>query len=121
MPKSRWKTIHLPCRNVRGEPISEPLETQIGAARFGDATFVFLPGEPFVEIGLAIQKASPFPFTATVGYAEDYIGYIPTDVAFSNGGYEIGPGRWSRVARGSEAIVCKQAIQLVRSLEKQTW
>ena len=114
----RWKTIRLPARSVTGEPEAEPLETRIGAARIGAAAFVFLPGEPFVEIALAIRQASPWEFTAVVGYADDYIGYIPTDRAFANGGYEIGPGRWSRVASGSEPIVREEAIKLLESLTR---
>jgi hypothetical protein len=81
---------------------------------------VFLPGEPFVEIALAIREASPLEFTAVAGYAESYIGYIPTDRAFRNGGYEIGPGAWSRVAPGSEAIVRREAIELLRSVRLLT-
>ena len=60
----------------------------VAAVRLGSAAMVFLPGEPFVEIALGIREASPFDFTAVVGYAESYIGYIPTDRAFNNGGYE---------------------------------
>jgi len=111
-----WKTLRLPARTITGEPQAEPLETRIGAARIGDAAFVFLPGEPFVEIGLEIRAASPCKFTAVVGYADDYIGYIPTDRAFANGGYEIGPGRWSRLASGSEPIVRQAGIDLLASL-----
>jgi len=87
---------------------------------FGGASFVFLPGEPFVEIALAIREASPWDFTAVVGYADDYIGYIPTDRAFRNGGYEIGPGRWSRLATGSEPIVREEAIKLLKTLGEVT-
>jgi hypothetical protein len=112
----RWKTIELPARNLAGHLESRPLATRIAAARIGDAAFVFLPGEPFVEIALAIREASPSPFTAVVGYAEDYIGYIPTDRAFANGGYEVGPGRWSRLAPGSEAIVREEAVSLLALL-----
>ncbi len=111
-----WRTVRLPARTVTGEPQAEPMTTRIGAARIGEAAFVFLPGEPFVEIGLAIRKASPFGFTAVVGYADDYIGYIPTDRAFAAGGYEIGPGRWSRLAPGSEPIVRRAGIELLASL-----
>ena len=75
-----------------------------------------LPGEPFVEIGLAVTAASPFPVTAVVGYAEEYIGYIPTDRAFDNRGYETGPGRWSRCAAGAEAAMRGAAIELLRDL-----
>ena len=111
-----WRTIQLPARTVTGEAAPDPLEMRIGVLRIGEAAFVCLPGEPFVEIALAIREASPWKFTAVVGYADDYIGYIPTDLAFRNGGYEIGPGRWSRVAAGSEAIVSKAAAELLREL-----
>jgi len=113
----RWNTIELPLRSITGEIEAKPLRTRIGAARIGNAAAVFLPGEPFVEIALAIRKASPWEATMVVGYAEDYIGYIPTDRAFENGGYEVRRGRWSRVARGSETIVCQAAIGLLRTLQ----
>ncbi|MBL7044765.1 MAG: neutral/alkaline non-lysosomal ceramidase N-terminal domain-containing protein [Pirellulaceae bacterium] len=115
----RWKAIKLPVRDLTGELQTKPLETRIGAARIGNAVMVFLPGEPFVEIALAIREVSPFPYTAVAGYAEDYIGYIPTDRAFENGGYEVRPGRWSRVATGSEKIVCREAIGLLRTLRDE--
>ena len=111
-----WKTIQLPLRTLAGEMAEQPLDTKIGAARIGNAAWVFLPGEPFVEIALAIRSASPWKPTTVVGYANDYIGYIPTDRAFENGGYEVRPGRWSRVAAGSEGIVCRAAIELLRTL-----
>lgn len=113
---ARWRSIALPLRSDEKPHEPKSLMTRITAVRIGDAAMVFLPGEPFVEIGLAIRKASPFPFTAVIGYSEDYIGYIPTDRAFENGGYEVKPGRWSRLAPGSEAIVRNQAIKLLETL-----
>lgn len=112
----RWRQINLPARDLQGEPQAEPLRAMLGAVRLGDASLVLLPGEPFVEIGLAVSAASPFPFTAVVGYAEEYIGYIPTDRAFGNRGYETGPGRWSRCALGAEAAMRDAAVALLKSL-----
>jgi hypothetical protein len=116
----RWRTMKLPARTLEGKPQTEPLLATVGALRLGNAAIVFLPGEPFVEIALAIREASPFKFTAVAGYAEAYIGYIPTDRAFKSGGYEIGPGAWSRVAPGSQAIVRREAIELLKSLRLLT-
>lgn len=113
----RWRQIRLPARTLQGEPQAEPLRATVGAVRLGSAAMVFLPGEPFVEIALGIHEASPFDFTAVAGYAESYIGYIPTDRAFANGGYETRPGRWSRVAIGSEQVVRQEAIKLLKSLK----
>lgn len=112
----RWSSIGLPRRAAQDQPEAERLTTRIAAARVGSAAMVFLPGEPFVELAIAIRKASPFPFTAVVGYSEDYIGYIPTDRAFENGGYETRAGRWSQLAPGSEAVVCEEAIRLLNGL-----
>ena len=75
-----------------------------------------MPGELFVEIGLAIRSNSPVKFTMVVGYAEDAIGYIPTDRAFEEGGYELGPGLWARVGRGSEGIFREKAEVLLKEL-----
>lgn len=108
-----WRSVKLAARDPSGQPVAEPLSITIGAARIGNAVFVFLPGEPFIETALAIRKVPPVSFMQVVGYAEAYIGYIPTDLAFDNGGYEPGPGRWSRVARGSEPIVRKEAMKLL--------
>jgi hypothetical protein len=82
----------------------------------GNAAFVFLPGEPFVETGLALYAASPCVFTVVAGYAEDWIGYLPTDEAFDEGGYEIGPGAWSVMGRGGEAMVRAAGIEILQEL-----
>jgi hypothetical protein len=112
----RWRQVNLPARDATGQAQAEPLRATLGAVRLGEASLVLLPGEPFVEIGLAIAAASPFPYTAVVGYAEQYTGYIPTDRAFDNRGYETGPGRWSRCARGADAVVRDAATELLQSL-----
>jgi len=115
-----WRTVNLPRHTASGQPAAEPVSITIGAARIGNAAFVFLPGEPFIEIALAIRKASPVSFMQVVGYAEAYIGYIPTDLAFDNGGYECDPAfRWpwvTRVGRGSEPIIRQEALKLLRAV-----
>jgi hypothetical protein len=78
--------------------------------------FAFLPGEPFVETALSLREQSPFDTTAVVGYAEDYIGYVPTDAAFIEGGYETTFGRWSVLAPGSEPALYQAAIALLNDL-----
>jgi hypothetical protein len=45
----------------------ETAEAEIQAVAFGpEAAFVFLPGELFVEYGLAIKQQSPFRYTAVI-------------------------------------------------------
>jgi len=117
-----WRSVNLPRHTATGQPAAEPVSVTIGAARIGSASFVFLPGEPFIEIALAIRRALPARFMQVVGYADAYIGYIPTDLAFDNGGYECDPDcRWpwvTRVGRGSELVIRQEAINLLREVWK---
>jgi len=116
----RRKRVALPGKSIRtGKPIKTPLRTQIAALRIGQAAMVFLPGEPFVEIGLQIKAASPFVNTAVVAYAEDMIGYLPVDAAFDEGGYELGPGARARAHRGTEAVLVNAAAELLNELAAQ--
>ena len=112
----QWREVEMPARDPKGQPLDDPLRTRIGAVRLGSTVFCFLPGEPFIETSLAIRKASPWDVTVVVGYAEEWIGYIATDRAFDNGGYETSHGSWSKICRGGEAIYRQAAIDLVRSL-----
>lgn len=64
-----------------------PIELQVVA--LDDVALVGLPGEIFVETGLAIAEASPFALTLPVGYANGAIGYVPTSEEVPYGGYEV--------------------------------
>jgi hypothetical protein len=54
----------------------------------GEALVVHLPGEPFIEYQLQAQKLRPDRFVCVAGYGDDGPGYIPTNAAFFEGGYE---------------------------------
>jgi len=65
------------------------LNTEIDILRVNDAILVTVPGELFCKLGLKIKKMLSPKIAMIVGYANDYIGYIPTKEAFSQGGYEV--------------------------------
>lgn len=48
-----------------------------------------LPVELFCEISNEIREKSPFPFTFYFGYANGWLGYLPTEKERQYGGYEI--------------------------------
>lgn len=54
-----------------------------------DVAIVALPGEIFVELGLAIKKASPFKHTLIAELANGSVGYVPNKEAFPQGNYEV--------------------------------
>ena len=64
-----------------------PLEVQAFRLN-GDTAIVTLPGEVFVELGLAIKRQSPFKNTLVIELANNALAYIPTKRAFAEGSYE---------------------------------
>jgi hypothetical protein len=75
---------------------------------------VTLPGEVFVEFGLAIRKASPFKKTFVVELANDNPAYVPTREAFTQGAYEVVN---SRVQPGGGEKLVETAIELLKELK----
>ncbi|MGH2350228.1 MAG: neutral/alkaline non-lysosomal ceramidase N-terminal domain-containing protein [Chloroflexota bacterium] len=93
------------CRRLAELP--EQMETEVQALRIGECAIVALPGEIFVELGLAVKQRSPFPATLIASLADDYIGYVPTRRAIEQeGGYETWAARSALPAAGTgEAMV----------------
>jgi hypothetical protein len=63
-------------------------DTVLQAFSWGDVDLLFLPGEPFVEYGLAL-KTRHGPRLMVCAYGNDAPGYIPTAASLPEGGYEI--------------------------------
>lgn len=90
-----------------------PLEVQV--FRLGrDTAIVTLPGEIFVELGLAIKAASPFRTTIVIELANDAPGYIPTKKAFAEGSYETVN---SVVEPGAGEALVEAATRLLKELK----
>jgi hypothetical protein len=73
---------------------------QLSRLRFGPADSIYLPGELFIEYQLAAQQIRP---VAVAAYGDLGPGYIGTEVAYSQGGYET--GIVSRTAPSVEGIL----------------
>jgi hypothetical protein len=75
-------------RYLRLELRNAIIDLNIVCVGFGDVAFVGLPGEPFTEIGRRIKAGSPFAMTIPCCNANGSEGYLPTDDALTNTGYE---------------------------------
>ena len=89
-----------------------PLEVQVFRLS-RDVAVVGLPGEVFVDLGLAIKRASPFATTLVIELCQDAPGYIPTKKAFAEGSYETVN---SRIAPGGGELMAEVAIRLLKEL-----
>jgi hypothetical protein len=56
--------------------------------RINDTVIWSAPLELFCEVAIRVRNASPLPHTFYFGYANGWIGYLPTKAAFAEGGYE---------------------------------
>jgi neutral ceramidase len=92
-----------------------PLEGEVQTIALSDElAIVALPGEIFVELGLAIKAVSPFRYTFIAELANGSIGYIPNLEAYPQGNYEIVSARGEA---GSGERLVEAALNLLRELK----
>lgn len=93
--------------------IGETLPVDVTVFTLGrDVGIVCLPGEVFVNLGLAIKQASPFPTTLVVelcGAVETI--YVPHREAYIGGSYEVTN---SNLQPGGGEMLVEAAIELLR-------
>jgi len=77
--------------------------TPLSCLQLGTAQILHMPGELFVEYQLAAQALRPGNFVAMAAYGDYGPGYIGTEIAYSQGGYETGVV--SRVAPHVEGVL----------------
>jgi neutral ceramidase len=95
----------------------KPWEVEVQIFTLGkDVAWVSLPGEIFVEIGLAIKKQSPFELTMIAELANGSIGYIPTSEAYPQGNYEVVS---ARCAQGSGEMLVEAAVRMLKELHAE--
>ncbi len=86
----------------------------LSCLRIGPAALVQMPGELFVEYQLAAQKLRPELAVCVAAYGDYGPGYIGTQVAYGQGGYETSPGA-SRVAPEVESVLLTALEELLKS------
>lgn len=85
----------------------------VACLRIGDTRMLHLPGELFVEYQLAAKAMRPELHVMMAAYGQYGPGYIGTDAAYPEGGYETGPLS-SNVAPGVEGVLMGAMKQLLQ-------
>jgi hypothetical protein len=107
---SASKRIHAALGLAWAQRMRSRPGVELSRLRIGPADILHLPGEPFVEYQLHAQAARPDRFVAVAGYGDGGPGYICTDAAIAEGGYEptfsfVGPPSESRLKAGIEELL----------------
>ncbi|MCO6458080.1 MAG: neutral/alkaline non-lysosomal ceramidase N-terminal domain-containing protein [Pirellulaceae bacterium] len=98
--------------------VGETLPAEVTVITLGDeVALVCLPGEVFVELGLAIKQASPFRTTLVIELANcvETI-YVPHRAAYAGGSYEVTN---SALQPGSGELLVETALALLREAAGQ--
>jgi hypothetical protein len=111
-----WSADTLPVIES-GRVESVPLG--IGVLRLGHLLLCFVAAEPFAETAIKLQKNCPKDIVTLIGYGAPLVGYLPTDQALDEGGYEAAyayrfysrPGPF---AKGSEQRVVSALRRMIR-------
>ena len=89
----------------------QPVRGEVQVITLGtDLAWVGLPGEIFVELGMAIKRASPYQQTMIVELSGGSVGYVPTRRAYAQGNYEVIS---ARVGEGSGERLVEAALEML--------
>lgn len=105
------------CSSLANSGDTLPLDVQV-ITLGRDVAIVALPGEVFVELGLAIKNASPFKTTLVVELSNNVESiYIPTRYAYIGGSYEttnttLQPGGGELLAEAAIRLLAESAAAL---------
>ncbi len=109
--EARW-TAERAAVESRGDSTSCMVE--IGAMSFSDTAISANPAELFVEFGLEIKERSPFDVTLVSELSNGYCGYVPTEHAFDEGGYETHRSVFSsRLAKNAGRIITDKSVEML--------
>ncbi len=87
----------------------------LACLRLGPVSVLHMPGELCVEYQLAAQKMCPDQFVLMAAYGDDGMGYICTEIAYSQGGYET--SFVSRVAPKVENVLTRTMRKLLEATQ----
>ncbi len=82
--------------------VAEKRPIDVPVANFGEAKFLVMPGESFVQYQITAQGLSPNAAVVTAGFGECAPGYIPSAVASTEG---YNNESWCWVEPGAEPLI----------------
>jgi len=95
------------------KPFRETYPFETSLYRLGELVIVTNPAEMFVEYQLEVKKQSPFAYTMVAELTNGYCGYIPTETAMVNGGYESRLALSSFLSPEAGAMWVKIAVNIL--------
>lgn len=92
---------------------NEGHKVNVSSIKLGNVWLLSMPGETFIEFQLAAQEMKPGDQVCTAAYGEYGSGYICTEIAYSQGGYESSE-RASLVAPEAEQVLLSSISEVLK-------
>ena len=87
---------------------------EISAVAIGDIGFAVAPYEMFDTNGQQIKANSPYTMTFVCAYSCGSYGYIPSEIAWPNGGYEVDTCKF---VKGTGEMLANELVSLLEGLK----
>ena len=91
-------------------------EVSLRGLRIADRVLVGVPGEPFLELQISVQRLVSGCRPLLVGYSGGYVGYIPDEASFQHQTYETNPSWMHRMGAQAGTRIVDGASELARRL-----
>jgi len=92
-----------------GEPTLD-VYVRLTALKVGTIVFAGISGEVMNQIGTKIKQQSPFKFTFVLTHCNGTTGYLVTEDAYKEGGYEV---RQTKVSSGAEKEIIENLLEMI--------
>jgi neutral ceramidase len=109
LPGKKEGKDHYPQKSYEPGP---DVEIRLITFKIGNLVLAGISGELMNEIGMAVKKQSPYTGTIIVTHCNGSSGYICTDKAFSEGGYEI---QVTQLMPGAEKPLMNKLLQMINA------
>ena len=110
LPGKQRGRSNFPQKNYEPGP---NLDVRLSTLKIGNIVFAGISGEVMNEIGLQVKELSPFKYTYVITHCNGSSGYLVTDAAYSEGGYEV---RSTRAMLGAEKAIIENLINMIYGL-----
>jgi len=109
LPGKKECKDHFPQQTYESGP---DVEIDLITFKIGHLVLAGISGEVMNEIGTEIKKQSPYANTTIITHCNGSSGYICTDKAFPEGGYEV---KVTHLMPGAEKPLTAQVLQMIRN------
>jgi hypothetical protein len=108
--------VGLPWKlEMRAEKGTDLNMVEVQVFVLGSVAIVTLPGEPMIEIAMAIQKESPYPHTIVLGFSNgDGMIYVGMPGEKARGGF--GAERWANGTDDCGTLMVETSLRLLREI-----